>query len=182
MQHKRSIQFYELLRQMSFDRYKVGSNLYTYGWGIKALKEMFDIPKDGKGSYMRAKGGFDRFNFEKYVIDPLCEDLMNCKMIHLVIQPDGKPYVKMKKGKSVQGYQFYWTMSQHPAVASASEVKELQDRVDRDPQILKIASDLLAGEKKKQKKSESKLMMERSYDFAELEKEILKAQKLKESD
>ena len=75
---------------MSFDKYEDGNDVYSYGWGIKALKEMFDIPKEGKGSYMRAKGGFDRSNFEKYVIDPLCDDLAKCKMIQLVIQPDGK--------------------------------------------------------------------------------------------
>ena len=69
MTSKRSVQFYELLRQLSFDKHQVGENMYSYGWGIKAFKEMFDIPKEGKGSYVRDKGGFDRTNFEKKVIE-----------------------------------------------------------------------------------------------------------------
>ena len=157
MQHKRSVQFYGLLRQMSFDKYRVeGTNNFTYGWGIKALKEMFDIPKEGKGSYMRAKGGFDRFNFEKQVIDPICEDLMRCKMIQLVYLENGKPYEKVKKGKYVQGYQFYWTISYHPSVATASEVKQIQERVDKNPEVLKVAKDIISGEKKTKEKKEKK--------------------------
>lgn len=174
MTSKRSVQFYELLRQMSFDKYEDGNDVYSYGWGIKALKEMFDIPKEGKGSYMRAKGGFDRSNFEKYVIDPLCDDLAKCKMIQLVIQPDGKFYEKVKNGNRVQGYRFYWTLSQRPAVAEAHEVKAIADRVDRNPQVLKIAKDILAGEKvkkKKPKKNGFNDFEQRDYDYSELEGE-----------
>ncbi len=152
MTSKRSVQFYELLRQMSFNKYEIGNDVYSYGWGIKALKEMFDIPKEGKGSYMREKGGFDRSNFEKRVIDPLCEDLAKCKMIQLVIQPNGKPYEKVKKGNRVSGYQFYWTLSQRPAVAEAHEVKAIADRVDKNPQVLKVAKDIVDGKKKPKKK------------------------------
>ena len=172
MTSKRSVQFYELLRQMSFDKYEDGNDVYSYGWGIKALKEMFDIPKEGKGSYMRAKGGFDRSNFEKYVIDPLCDDLAKCKMIQLVIQPDGKFYEKVKNGNRVQGYRFYWTLSQRPAVAEAHEVKAIADRVDRNPQVLKIAKDILAGEKvkkKKPKKNGFNDFEQRDCDYSDLE-------------
>lgn len=163
-----------MLRQMSFDKYEDGNDVYSYGWGIKALKEMFDIPKEGKGSYMRAKGGFDRSNFEKYVIDSLCDDLAKCKMIQLVIQPDGKLYEKVKNGNRVQGYRFYWTLSQRPAVAEAHEVKAIADRVDRNPQVLKIAKDILAGEKvkkKKPKKNGFNDFEQRDYDYSELEGE-----------
>lgn len=175
MTKKRSVQFYELLRQMSFDRYEVGNNVYSYGWGIKALKEMFEIPKDGKGSYTDSKGHFDRYNFEKYVIDPLCDDLAKCKMIQLVIQPNGKPYEKVKKGNRVQGYQFYWTLSQRPAVAEAHEVKAIADRVDKNPQVLKVAKDMLNGEKKpkKPKKNSFNNFEQREYDFEALEKALL---------
>ena len=177
MTSKRSVQFYELLRQMSFDRYEVGKNVYSYGWGIKAFKEMFDIPKEGKGSYMRDKDGFDRANFERYVIDPLCEDLMKTKMIQLVVQPDGKPYEKVKNGNRVQGYRFFWTYSAHPAVASASEVKAITERVDKDPQVLKVAKDVVAGKgKPKRKKSQKpafKNFEQRSYNWGELEGMLL---------
>lgn len=179
MTSKRSVQFYELLRQMSFDKYNVGENMYSYGWGIKAFKEMFDIPKEGKGSYMRSKGGLNRTEFEKKVIDPLCEDLLKCQMIQLVIQPDGKPYVKVKTGNRVQGYQFYWTLSQRPAVAEAREVKAITDRVDKDPQVLKVAKDIIAGKdnpksQKKQKKNAFNNFEQRKYSDEEM-KDIEKA-------
>ena len=144
MRSKRSVQFYEYLRQVTDTREDVNG----IGLGIKALKEMFDIPKSGKGSYMREKSGFDRTNFEKRIIEPICEDLKKCKMIQLVVQSDGKYYEKVKSGNRVNGYRFYWTFSSHPAVASASEVKEIQDRVDKNPVVLKVAKDLAEGQKK----------------------------------
>lgn len=165
MTSKRSVQFYEYLRQITDDRLEVNN----IGLGVKALKEMFDIPKEGKGSYMRLKGGFDRANFEKYVIDPLCDDLQNCKMINLVIQADGKPYEKVKHGNRVDGYRFYWTFSAHPAVASAKETKVIQERVDKNPEILKVAKDIVKG-KKKPKKNDFHNFPEREYDYEKLEK------------
>lgn len=152
MTSKRSVQFYELLRQMSFDRYAVDNDVYTYGWGVKAIKEMFDIPKDGPGSYTNDDGHFDRYNFEKRVIDPLCKDLAKCKMIQLIIQPNGKFYEKVKKGTRVAGYQFYWTLSQRPAVAEAHEVRAIADRVDKNPKILKVAKNAIEGKPKPKKK------------------------------
>jgi hypothetical protein len=109
---------------------------------------MFGIPKDGEGSYIRGNGSFDRSNFEKRVIDPICDDIKGCRMINLVMQSDGKPYEKVKRGNRVLGYRFSWTFTSHPAVASAEEVAEIQERVDRNPQILKVAKDMLDGEKK----------------------------------
>lgn len=147
MQSKRSVQFYERLRQETDTRQSVNS----YGFGIKALKEMFNIPMDGDGSYMRKDGHFDRPAFEKYVIQALCDDLKHCKMINLVIQPDGKPYEKVKRGNRVLGYRFYWTFTSHPAVATAEEVHEMQERVDKNPVVLKIAKNMMNGQKKPKK-------------------------------
>ncbi len=177
----KSVQFYEILRQKSWEKYEVSPNTFTYGFGIKALKEIFDIPMEGKGSYMRSakNGGFNRANFEKYVIDPICEDLLKTKMIKLVIQPDGKPYVKVKSGNRVHGYQFYWTLSQRPAVAEAHEVKAIADRVDKDPQVLKVAKDIIKGESKPKKGKKDKgkgsfyNFEQRDYDYAELERQLL---------
>lgn len=149
MNSKRSVQFYEFLRQNTDTRKHINS----IGLGVRALKEMFDIPKDGKGSYVRDKGGFDRTNFEKYVIDPLCEDLLRCRMINLIIQPGGKPYEKVKRGNRVDGYRFYWTFSADPRIASANEVKQIQERVDKNPEILKVAKDIIKGDTKKKKGS-----------------------------
>lgn len=174
MTSKRSVQFYEYLRQITDTRESVNS----IGLGVKVLKEMFDIPKEGKGSYMREKGGFNRSEFEKKVIDPLCEDLTKCKMINLIVQPDGKYYEKVKQGNRVLGYRFYWTFTAHPAVATASEVKELQDRIDKNPEVLKVAKDIVKGEKKPKtpKKNSFNDFPQRDYDFDELEKFLLNSQ------
>lgn len=172
MSSKRSVQFYEFLRQNSDTRHRVN----TIGLGIRALKEMFDIPKEGKGSYMRAKGGFNRTEFEKKVIEPLCADLAKCKMINLIVQPDGKFYEKVKRGNRVDGYRFYWSVSSHPAVASASEIVELQERVDKNPRVLKVAKDIVNGEKyessKKKTASQFTDFEQRQYDFDELERRL----------
>jgi hypothetical protein len=135
---------------------------------------MFDIPKEGKGSYMSKEGHFLRTSFEKKVIEPLCADLMRCHMIQLVIQPDGKPYEKVKQGNRVNGYRFYWTFSEHPAVASASEVKQIQERVDKNPEVLKVAKDIITGEKKPKKKAnEFNNFHQREYDYDKLMKDVL---------
>ncbi len=168
MTSKRSVQFYELLRQLTNTRNSVNQ----HGWSVKRIKEMFDIPMEGKGSYMREKGGFNRSEFEKKVIEPLCEDLQKCKMINLIVQPDGKLYEKVKNGNRVQGYRFYWTISEHPAIASAEEVKQIQERVDKNPEVLKVAKDLINGEKKPKKNNFNNLR-QNDYNFEELEKQLL---------
>ena len=152
MQSKRSVQFYELLRQETDTRDEINECAF----GVKAIKEMFGIPKEGEGSYMRKDGHFDRTAFEKRVIDPLYEDLRNCKMINLIMQPDGKMYEKVKQGSRVLGYRFYWTFSAYPAVAPAQKVAQLQERIDKDPRVLKVAKDILTGEKKRAEKETSK--------------------------
>ena len=148
MKSIRSVQFYELLRQETDTRRAVNS----IALGTKAIKDMFGIPKEGKGSYMREKGGFNRTQFEKKVIDPICADLQKTRMIRLVIQPDGRPYEKVKRGNKVDGYRFFWSYTSHPAVAAASEVLELQERVDKNPQIMKVARDIVDGKPKKEER------------------------------
>ncbi len=120
MGSERSILFYEELRLHS-DTRKQNSRIF----GVKDLKQLFNIPKDGAGSYMRKDGHFDRPAFEKKVIEPLCRDLSKCKMINLSIAEDGKAYNKIKNHGMVYGYEFSWSVSTHPAVATAEEVKFL---------------------------------------------------------
>lgn len=171
MENIRSVQFYELLRQRSYDMYEEKSGVYSFGFGIKTFKEMFDIPKEGKGSYMREKDGFDRANFEKRVIEPLCRDMAKCRMIQLVMQENGKYYEKVKEGNRVKGYRFYWTISMYPAVATASEVKGLQERVDGNPSVLKVAKDIVKGEKKpkaKEKPNKFINLEQREIDYDKL--------------
>lgn len=175
MSSERSIQFYEYLRLITYTKYPVNDCLI----GVRKMKELFGIPESGKGSYMRPKGGFDRKSFERYVIDPLCDDLKNCRMINLVVQPDGSYYEKVKKGNRIDGYRFYWTFTSHPGVATAAEVHELQERVDKDPELLKVAKDIVKGEKKRKKRANApdqnpfNQFEQNTYDFDELEREIL---------
>ena len=176
MTHKRSVQFYELLRQMSYAKYHVRKNIFSHVWGVKALKELLDIPKEGRGSYMRENGGFDRSNFEKRVLNPICRNLVKCRMIQLVVRPDGNFYEKVKKSTRVVGYRFYWTLSNRPAVADAGEVKEIADRVDKDPQILKITKDIINGKKRKGNQHDKGSFFhfeQRNYDYEELERQLL---------
>ena len=141
MRSERSVLFYELLRDNSDTRQSVNKG----EMGVKALKELFDIPKE---AYTTKDGHFKRTHFEKYVIEPLCEDMKHCKMVSLVMQHDGKFYEKVKSGNRVIAYRFFWTLSLHPAVATGAEVKEIQERVDKNPEVLKVAKDLVKGEKK----------------------------------
>ena len=103
------IKFYELLRENSDTRETINSGTV----GIRKFKEMFDIPKEGKGSYTRndEKHHFNRPEFEKYFIDPVCEELAKTDMIRLILQPDGKYYQKEKKGNRVNSYKFFWTIN-----------------------------------------------------------------------
>ena len=169
MRSERSITFYEYLRYNSDTRTQ-----NEKGIGVKFLKELFGIPKEGKGSYMREKGGFNRAEFEKKVIDPLCEDLSHCKMIQLIVNEDGKLYEKVKNGNRVMGYRFRWVVSDTPTVTTALENKEIREAKQNDPLEQKIKKDILTGEKRKPEKAakDEKVhnFQERDYDFAELEK------------
>lgn len=170
MKSERTIDFYEDLRLNSDTRIT-----NSKGFGIKALKEMFGIPKDGKGSYMRKDGHFDRTAFEKRIIEPLCEDMANCKMINLIQQPDGKYYEKVKRGGRVLGYRFEWTISEHPKVATAAEVKEIQESVNKNPEVLKVAKDIVNGQKKEKKAKKNSFtdVHQREYDYEDFEKMLL---------
>ena len=173
MKSKRSVQFYEYLRQKTDTRKDVNSE----GLGVRAFKEMFGIPETGEGSYMRSaeQGGFNRTRFEQQVIQPLCDDLKNCRMINLIVQSDGKLYEKVKRGNRVAGYRFYWTFTSHPAIASAEEVHEIRKAVDADPQILKVAKDIVDGKKKPgRKKNSFNDFEQRKIDFDELERRLIR--------
>ena len=76
----------------------------------KGIKNLFGIPKDGKGSYMRSSGSFDRANFEERVIEPTLNVLLNCSIVKLqTYSPDTDSesalYRKVKRGHTVAGYE-----------------------------------------------------------------------------
>ena len=175
MQSKRSVQFYEYIRQATDSRKDVNSVLL----GVRGLKELFDMPKE---AYMRkpSAGGFNRTGFERDIINPICDDLKNCRLITLLLTPDGMPYEKVKRGGRIIGYRFYWVYTSHPAVTSAAELHEIQERLDKNPQLLKVARDVLKGEGKgkgkKGKKANAFCDIEQNvYDFDELEEDLLAA-------
>lgn len=150
MRSERAVKLYEVLRENSDTRKDIQMGTIS----VKYLKELFNIPKEGKGSYVRQNGHFSRPEFEKRVIDPICEDLSKSEMIHLILQPDGRFYEKIKRGNRVIAYKLYWTISSHPRVATAQEVAKIREKVDKNPEILKVAKDIVS--KKKKSKSEKK--------------------------
>lgn len=180
MRSERAVLFYELLRENSDTR----KDINTGTIGIKKFKELFNIPKDGKGSYMRTEknGGFNRQAFEQYVIDPVCDDLSHTDMIRLILQPTGKFYEKVKRGNRIIAYKFYWEITMHPGVANAQEVSAIQEHVDKDPQVLKVAKDILKGDKspKKSKKNGfTEYTGSRDYDYDAIEAQLLEIDSVK---
>lgn len=160
MRTQRGVKFYEELRQKT--RTSTGTN--QEGYGVRALKELFGIPKDGEGSYMRPRdqGGFNRPEFEKKVVQAICDDLKNCKMIRLITQPDGKLYEKVKQGRRVMGYRFYWEFNAYP-----SDVPEAITTAAGRPETNKAKSN------SKKKRNAFSNFEQRDYDFAELERALL---------
>ncbi len=110
MKSERAILFYESLR-LNSDTRVTNSKVYS----TKELKELFNMPRTGKGSYMKFSPQkntevFDRANFERYVLLPVFEDLKKCKMINIVLTPSGRYWIKEKDGNSVLGYRISWTV------------------------------------------------------------------------
>lgn len=122
MNSERAVLFYELLRANSDSRLSINTGTVS----IRKFKEMFDIPEKGKGSYTRndEKHHFNRSEFEKRVIDPLCDELQKTEMITLVLSPSGKYYEKEKKGNRVIAYRFWWTLSNPKKQIEEKALKE----------------------------------------------------------
>ena len=109
------------------------TNWRTYT--TKELKELFGIPKEGAGSYMRVKDGFNRSEFERKVLDVAVTEINKGQMIQ--IQPfsgmeakKDKPnsydklYAKIKKNGRIAGYQFKYvvrTNTEKPFMLEESE-------------------------------------------------------------
>ena len=178
MKTDRAALFYELLRANSDTRLQVNTGTVS----IRKFKEMFDIPKDGKGSYMTADGHFARTHFEKFVIDPLCEELAKTRMIQLILQPNGKYYEKVKQGNRVIAYRFYWNITSMPKVVTAREDTAIQEKAIKNPGLMKRADSILKGEKKPKKEKPGQSMHfegERSYtadEMAELQRMMMNRQ------
>lgn len=165
----RAYTLYEHLR-MNSDNRRTNTRIIS----TKEFKELFNIPKDGKGSYMRENGGFDRANFEKRVIEPVLKMLGACE--HVVLHERGrKPngeriyYTKIKKHGLVQGYELMYTINKYPRAVKPETIIDVQE----NPVDLKIAQDVKEG-KKKPKKNTFNNFEGRKYNFNNLESQLLK--------
>ncbi len=134
---ERAILFYELLRENSDTREDQNEGTVS----IKKFKEMFDIPKEGKGSYMTTSGHFARTHFEKYVIDPLCEELAKTEMITLLLNAEGKYYEKVKHGNRVIAYKFHWTIKDPKAQIEGKEPEEVIEEAEEVRELWESALD-----------------------------------------
>lgn len=138
---------YEDLRLHSDTRH---TNWRTYS--TKQLKELFGIPKTGKGSYMHkdvnGKLVFDRTNFEKKVLWVALKELSTSEMIdikyfHECEASEKKPYAiyaKIKKNGYVAGYQFKYDIlsRQKPTdkyIAAEAEDEQLDGQMSIDDYI-----------------------------------------------
>ena len=147
----RAYTLYEYLR-LNSDTRRINSRILS----TKDFKQIFNIPKDGKGSYMRESGKFDRPAFEKYVIEPVLNMLAKCD--HVVLHDYGKDkkgqpvyYNKIKKHGMVQGYELTYTINKRPRAIKRESIIDVQAK----PEVLKVAQDIIEG-KKNPKKSASK--------------------------
>lgn len=107
-----------------FEELRLHCNTQQTNWrtySTKELKELFGIPKTGKGSYMRSEesGGFNRNMFEKQVLDVAIDEINEGQMIKILPIlgskeiKKGKCYEKIKKNGYIVGYQFkYMVKSQ----------------------------------------------------------------------
>lgn len=160
----RAYTLYEHLR-MNSDNRRTNTRIIS----TKEFKELFNIPKDGKGSYMqydakKGKNVFNRSNFEKYVIEPVLKMLSSCE--HVVLHERGqKPngeriyYTKIKKHGLVQGYELMYTINKYPRAVKPETIIDVQE----NPVDLKIAQDVKEGKKKPR---ERKNLVSGSYGCA----------------
>ena len=173
MQSDRSILLYEYMR-LNCDTRVTNIRIFS----IEQLKEIFDIPTDGSGSYLRKDGRFDRHSFETKVLDPVCSDLMKCQMVQLV-QENGeeRPYRRIKRGRKLLGYEFVWEVSNRPRIADAHTTQETRRVIEKNPKVMKIAVDAAAGVKRGNASKPNQFTdfenQNTNIDFDALEKELL---------
>ena len=167
----RAFALYEFLRLHSDSRKKNKRVIST-----KEFKELFGIPKDGRGSYVRADGKFDRSKFEERVIMPVLILLLDCEHVILHSYDNGGAlYKKIKNGNRVVGYELTYSINKHPNVVNQADLEDIQQR----PEVLKVAKDILKGEWKKPKKNSYNDYPQRRYTAEEmdnLERIILQAE------
>ena len=169
---RRAYILYEYLRLHSDTRQVNNRTIST-----KEFKKMWGISED---AYMREKSGFDRANFEKYVILPVLEMLEKCE--HVVLHNYGKDkkeqnvlFRKVKKNGFVIGYELTYSINKLPHKIKRETIIDVQAH----PEVLKVAQDIIEHKKeaKKPVKNAFNDIPQRTYseeELAELEKQLLK--------
>lgn len=174
MHAERSILLYEFLR-LHCDTRVTNVRIFS----VEQLRDIFDIPTEGTGSYLRKDGRFDRHAFETKVLNPVCEDLLKCQMVQLV-QEDGeeRPYRRIKRGRKLLGYEFVWEVSNRPRIADAHTTQETRRLIEKDPKVMKIAVDAANGIKRASASTKKNQFTDfenqnTGIDFDSLEEELL---------
>lgn len=117
--HFKSIHSYLLFEELRLHCDTTQTNFREYT--TKQLKEIFEIPRDGEGSYMRFdknqnKMTFNRPMFEKQVLDKAIAEINSGKMMSIYPIPGtegakkGKCYDKLKRNGYVSAYQFKYVV------------------------------------------------------------------------
>lgn len=171
---QRAYKLYEYLRTNSDTRRKECSTILS----TKKIKELFDIPFKGEGSYIRKDGSLDRKNFEKRVIEPVLNILAECS--HVVLFDYGRNqknervlYEKIKKNGMVEGYEITYCINMTCKKIKPKTIIEMRN----NPHIEKIAQDILNGNNKKPAKNTKKGgFTNREYDFSALEQQLIENQ------
>lgn len=167
----RAYKLYEYLRLHSDTR-----RMNTRVISTKEFKELFGMPKDGKNSYMRKDGTFDRSNFEKKVIEPVLKMVGECR--HVVLHNYGKDkngkviyYKKIKQHNIVQGYELTYSINKYPKKIKRETIIDMQAK----PEVLKVAQDIMESKKKSgaKKRDSFNNFHQRTYDYDELERLLL---------
>ena len=162
----RAYKLYEYLRLHS-DTRRMNTRIIS----TKEFKELFDIPKDGKGSYMREKNGFNRTEFERKVIEPVLEMVGKCNHVVLHKYGTGKYYRKVKEHNVVKGYELAYTINKYPRKIKKETIIDVQER----PELLKVAQDVIDSKKKKAEPKKNSFcdFPQEAYDYDELEEILL---------
>lgn len=162
----RAYKLYEYLRLNSDSRRRECETILT----TKKIKELFDIPFEGEGSYIRKDGSLDRKNFELRVLEPVLKILAECS--HVVLFDFGKDqkgerqlYNKIKKHGMVEGYELMYSINMTCKKIKPKTIIAMKE----SPQVAKVVQDIMNGEKKPRKKNIEKS----DCDFEELEKRLL---------
>ena len=133
-----SIYAYLLFEELRLHCDTTKTNWRTYS--TRELKELFGIPKDGKGSYMhkvKGKDSFNRSEFEKKVLDVAIAEINQGQMLRILPfvgmeANENKPnklYAKIKKNGFVTGYQFKYNVYTRTVPTEAQMQAMVEDKM-----------------------------------------------------